>query len=223
MVRLPPAVTTLLLTALAAGCARHSALLAPSARELARAAPDSFLVELVTNKGMVRLGLHRDWSPLAVDRVHFLVRRHFYDGARFFRMVPGFVVQWGISGDTAVNRAWKGRLLPDEPVRKSNTRGRLAIARGGPNTRATQLYVNLADNVRLDTTSNFGFPPLGEVLEGLPILDSLFAGYSCRRGSQGTCPSQDSIQTKGSAFLTRVYPRLDYIVKARVRKWKRAG
>ena len=212
-----------LLVALTAACARHSALLAPTPRELARTAPDSFLVELVTNRGLVRLGLHRAWSPLAVDRVHFLVRRHFYDGARFFRMVPGFVVQWGIPGDTAVSRAWKGRLLPDEPVRESNTRGRLALARGGPNTRGTQLYINLADNVRLDTTSSFGFPPFGEVLEGLPLLDSLFAGYSCRRGSQGTCPSQDSIQAKGSEFLGRVYPKLDYIVKAHVRKWKRAG
>ena len=211
------------LLVLPVACAHQSPFLAPSPRELARAAPDSFLVELVTSRGLVRLGLHRAWSPLAVDRVHFLVRRHFYDGSRFFRMVPGFVVQWGISGDTAVNRAWKGRLLPDEPLRQSNTRGRLAFARGGPNTRGTQLYINLADNVRLDTTSTFGFPPFGEVLQGLPLLDSLFAGYSCRRGSQGTCPSQDSIQTKGAAFLSRVYPRLDYIVKARVRKWKRAG
>ncbi len=213
----------LLLGVLAAACSRHSPLLAPSPQELARAAPDSFLVELVTNRGVVRLGLHRAWSPLGVDRVHFLVRRHFYDGARFFRMVPGFVVQWGLSGDTAVNRAWRARLLPDEPVRQSNTRGRLAFARGGPNTRGAQLYVNLADNPRLDTTSTFGFPPVGEVLAGLPILDSLFAGYSCRRGSQGSCPPQDSIQVKGAAFLARVYPKLDYIVKARVRKWKRAG
>jgi len=204
---------------LLAACSHRSPLLAPTPRELSRAAPDSFLVELVTSRGTVLVGLHREWSPLAVDRVHFLVRRRYYDGARFFRMVPGFVVQWGISGDPAVNAAWKGRLLPDEPVRQSNTRGRLAFARGGPNTRGTQLYVNLADNARLDTTSSFGFPPFGEVLRGLPVLDSLFAGYSCRRGSQGTCPSQDSIQARGSAFLARTYPKLDYIVKARIKKW----
>jgi cyclophilin family peptidyl-prolyl cis-trans isomerase len=204
---------------LLAGCAHRSPLLAPRPRALARAAPDSFLVELLTNRGMVLLGLHRDWSPLGVDRVHFLVGRHYYDGARFFRMVPGFVVQWGISGDPAVNAAWKGRLLGDEPVRRSNTRGRLAFARGGPNTRGTQLYINLADNPRLDTTSSFGFPPLGEVLQGMPVLDSLFAGYSCRRGSQGTCPPQDSIQAGGTQFLSRVYPKLDYIVRARIRRW----
>jgi peptidyl-prolyl cis-trans isomerase A (cyclophilin A) len=204
---------------LLAACARRSPLLAPTPRELARPAPDSFLVELVTNRGKMLLGLHRDWSPLGVDRVHFLVRRRYYDGARFFRMVPGFVVQWGISGDPAVSVVWKGRLLADELVRRSNTRGRLAFARGGPNTRGTQLYVNLADNPRLDTTSSFGFPPLGEVLQGMPLLDSLFAGYSCRRGSQGTCPPQDSIQAGGAAFLSRVYPKLDYIVKARIRRW----
>ena len=166
------------------------------------------------------LAAHRDWSPLAVDRFHLLVRLRYYDGARFFRVVPGFVVQWGIAADSAVNAAWKGRAIPDEPVRRSNTRGRLSYARGGPNTRGAQLYLNLVDNPRLDTANSFGFPPIGEVREGLAVLDSLFAGYSCRRGSQGTCPSQDSIQLQGNAYLLRNYPRLDFLVSARViRKW----
>ncbi|HEV8612220.1 MAG TPA: peptidylprolyl isomerase [Gemmatimonadales bacterium] len=199
-------------------CARHSSLLAPTPEELGRVAPDSFLVELTTSRGRVLLAAHRDWSPRGVDRLYFLVRHGYYDGARFFRMVPGFVVQWGISGDSAINAVWKERRLPDEPVRRSNTRGTLAYARGGPNTRSVQLYVNLGDNARLDTTSSFGFPPLGEVLEGITLLDSLYAGYSCRRGSQGTCPSQDSIETQGNAYLARVYPRLDYLIKARVVK-----
>ena len=200
------------------GCAGHSRLLAPTPRDLAHTAPDSFLVRLVTSRGIVVLAARRAWSPLGVDRLHFLVRQRYYDGARFFRIVPGFVVQWGISGDSAVNAAWRNRTLPDEPVRHSNTRGTLSYARGGPNTRGAQLYVNLADNPRLDTTSTFGFPPLGEVVQGMPVLDSLFAGYSCRRGSQGTCPPQDSIQLKGNAFLARVYPKLDYIRTARVIK-----
>jgi peptidyl-prolyl cis-trans isomerase A (cyclophilin A) len=202
----------------AGGCRGPAPLLAPPARELARRAPDRFLVELVTSRGRVLLAAQRDWSPLGVDRWYFLLRHHYYDGTRFFRMVPGFVVQWGLSGDSAVNAAWKGRTLPDEPVRHSNTRGSLAYARGGPNTRSVQLYVNLADNARLDTTSSFGFPPIGEVLEGLPVLDSLYAGYSCRRGSQGTCPSQDSITLGGNAYLERVYPKLDRILKARIVK-----
>jgi peptidyl-prolyl cis-trans isomerase A (cyclophilin A) len=197
-------------------CARHSPLLAPTPKELARAAPDSFLVELTTNRGRVLLVAHRDWSPLGVDRLYFLVGHGYYDGARFFRMVPGFVVQWGLSGAPAVNAAWKERTLPDEPVRHSNTRGTLAYARGGPNTRSVQLYLNLADNLRLDTTGTFGFPPLGEVREGMRLLDSLYAGYSCRRGSQGTCPSQDSIAAHGNQYLLRVYPELDYIKRARI-------
>lgn len=201
-------------------CRGPSPLLSPTPRDLARVAPDSFLVELLTSRGRVVLAVHRDWSPLGVDRFHFLVRQRYYDGARFFRVVPGFVVQWGISGDSAVNAAWRNRDLPDEPVRRGNTRGRVSYARGGPNTRGTQLYVNLVDNPRLDTANTFGFPSLGEVREGMALLDSLFAGYSCRRGSQGTCPSQDSIQLQGNAYLLRNYPNLDYILKARVtRKW----
>jgi peptidyl-prolyl cis-trans isomerase A (cyclophilin A) len=202
------------------GCRRASPLLAPTPQDLARVAPDSFQVELATSRGRVVLVVHRDWSPLAVDRFHFLVRQRFYDAARFFRIVPGFVVQWGIAADSAVNAVWKDRDIPDEPVRRSNTRGRLSYARGGPNTRGTQLYVNLADNARLDTANTFGFPPIGEVREGMTVLDSLFAGYSCRRGSQGTCPSQDSIQLKGNDYLLRKYPQLDYLRAARVtRRW----
>ncbi len=203
------------------GCAGHSRLLAPTPRDLAREAPDSFLVELVTTRGSVVIAARREWSPLGVDRFHFLVRQRYYDGARFFRVVPGFVAQWGISGDSAVNAAWKARDLPDEPVRQSNARGKISYARGGPNTRSVQLYVNLANNARLDTTSSFGFPPIGEVVEGMAVMDSMFAEYSCRRGSQGTCPAQDSIQLKGNAYLDRVYPKLDHIRTARViKEWK---
>jgi peptidyl-prolyl cis-trans isomerase A (cyclophilin A) len=178
-------------------------------------------VAFETSRGRFVVTAHRDWSPLGADRFHFLVRQHYYDAGRFFRVVPGFVVQWGISGNPAVNAVWKERSVPDEPVRRSNTRGRVSYARGGPNTRGTQLYVNLADNPRLDTTSTFGFPPIGEVTDGMAVVDSMYAEYSCRRGSVGTCPSQDSIQTQGSTFLTRVYPRLDFIREARVvREWK---
>lgn len=203
------------------GCAGHSRLLAPTPKDLAHVAPDSFLVELLTTRGRVVIAAHRDWSPLGVDRLHFLLEQRFYDGARFFRVVPGFVVQWGISGDSAVNAVWKRRELPDEPVRHSNARGKISYARGGPNTRTVQLYVNLVNNPRLDTLNTFGFPPLAEVIEGMAVMDSMFADYSCRRGSQGTCPSQDSIQTHGNAYLLRVYPNLDYIRRARITKvWR---
>ena len=207
---------------LAFGCSRPSPLLAPTPADLARVAPDSFLVALETSRGTVTLMAHRAWSPLGVDRMYLLLEHGFYDGARFFRVVPGFVVQWGLSGDSAINRAWDNRNLPDEPVRQSNTRGRISYARGGPNTRSVQLYINLASNARLDTTSTFGFPPLGEVRLGMELMDSMFA--SCPRGgaaAAATCPSQDSIRLQGSAYLDRVHPKLDYIRKARiVRRWR---
>jgi peptidyl-prolyl cis-trans isomerase A (cyclophilin A) len=205
----------------ALACARRPPLLAPTPKDLARVGPDSFLVQLETSRGNVELMVHRAWSPLGVDRMHFLLSQGYYDGARFFRVVPGFVVQWGISRDSSVNKVWNDRDLPDEPVRQSNTRGRISYARAGPNTRSVQLYINLADNSRLDTANVFGFPPIGEVRDGMALVDSLYAGYSCRRGSQGTCPGQDSIQARGEDYLSRSFPRLDVIKKAGiVREWK---
>ena len=204
----------------ALACSGHSVLLAPMPKDLSRVGPDSFLVQLETSRGDVTFMAHRAWSPLGVDRIHLLIKNGFYDGARFFRVVPEFVVQWGLNGDPAVNRAWNNRNLPDEPLRESNVRGRISYARGGPNTRGVQLYVNLGDNRRLDTTSTFGFPPIAEVRAGMERMDSMFA--SCPRvGPAGTCPSQDSIRLQGNGYLDRVHPRLDYIRRARiVREWR---
>jgi peptidyl-prolyl cis-trans isomerase A (cyclophilin A) len=214
--------TFLSLIALSLACSRHSPLLAPTPKDLAWVAPDSFVVTFETSRGEVLVSAHRDWSPLGVDRLHFLVTHGYYDGARFFRVVPGFVVQWGIAGDPALSSVWGERRLPDEPVKQSNTRGRVSYARSGPNTRSVQLYINTGVNARLDTTGTFGFPPIAEVRSGIELVDSMYAEYSCRRGSQGTCPSQDSIEVKGNAYLGRVYPKLDYIKRARVvREWKR--
>ena len=202
-------------------CSRHSPLLAPTPKDLAVIGPDSFLVQLETTRGRVELMAHRAWSPLGVDRLHFLLKTGYYDGARFFRVVPGFVVQWGLSRDSAINRVWGDRDLPDEPVRQSNARGRISYARAGPNTRSVQLYVNLADNARLDTANVYGFPPIGEVRVGMAVMDSMFAGYSCRRGSPGTCPNQDSIRIQGEGYLSRAFPQLDMLRLARiVREWK---
>lgn len=204
-----------------AGCASHSPLLAPNIKDLAWVAPDSFETVFETSRGDFTITAHRAWSPLGVDRFHFLVRQGYYDGARFFRVVPGFVVQWGIAGNPAVNAVWDDRSVPDEPVKQSNLRGRVSYARGGPNTRSVQLYINLADNPRLDTLNTFGFPPIGEVRSGMVAVDSMYPGYSCRRGEQGTCPSQDSITTLGNGYLRRVFPQLDSIRRARVvREWK---
>lgn len=203
-------------------CSSRSPLFSPTPRDLALVGPDSFQVQFETTRGRFLMTAHREWSPLAVDRLYQLVKLGYYDGTRFFRVVPGFVVQWGISGDPGVNTVWLDRRLPDEPVRNGNLRGRVSYARGGPNTRSVQLYINLADNVRLDTTSTFGFPAIGEIVEGMAVVDSMYDGYSCRRGSVGTCPSQDSLRLQGESYARRVHPQLDQVRRAWViREWKK--
>lgn len=177
---------------------------------------------MVTTRGTMIVRLRRPWSPLGVDRFHALVWQRFFDDVAFHRTIRNFVAQFGIPGDTAVTRAWRGRGLDDEPVRAPNRKGTLSYARGGPRSRGTQLFFNTVDNTpRLDTLATIGFPPIGEVVGGLAVLDSLNWEYSGTRGGQTfPGPSQDSIGRQGNAYLRRVFPRLDYIVTARVtRTW----
>ena len=185
-------------------------------------APDSFDVAMATTEGTMTVRVHRGWSPHGADRFYTLVRREFFDSVAFHRTINRFVAQFGIHGDTAVNRAWRDRDIPDDTVRAKNERGTLSFARGGPNTRGTQLFFNLVDNTpRLDTLNGFGFPPIGRIVEGLAVLDSLNWEYSGTRGVQMfPGPSQDSITRQGNAYLVRRFPRLDYILSARVvRSW----
>lgn len=187
------------------------------------AGPDSFDVEMVTTKGAMTVRVRRHWSPLGADRFHALVRHRYFDSVAFHRTIRNFVAQFGIHGDTAVSRAWRGRSIPDEPVRVVNQRGTLSYARGGPNTRSVQLFFNTVDNTpRLDTLNLIGFPPIGQVIRGLAVLDSLNWEYSGTRGGQTfPGPSQDSLSRQGNAYLRRAFPRLDYIVRARVvRAWR---
>lgn len=203
-------------------CARRASLTNPEASAYTRVAPDSFDVRMTTTKGVIDVRIRRDWSPLGADRFHALVRQRFFDGVAFHRVLRNYVAQFGIPGDTAVTRAWRGRSIPDEPVRATNRKGTLSYARGGPNSRSTQLYFNTVDNTpRLDTLNTFGFPPIGEVMAGLAVLDSLNWEYSGTRGGQTfPGPSQDSLSRLGNAWLRQSFPRLDYIVTARVvRRW----
>jgi peptidyl-prolyl cis-trans isomerase A (cyclophilin A) len=198
----------------------HNPLLSPSPGGLARAAPDSFDVRVESSRGPFVIRAHRDWSPRGVDRFYYLVRSRYYDGNRFFRVVGGFVAQWGLSGDSTVNAVWNGKSIADDSVRASNRRGRVSYARGGPNTRSVQLYVNLVDNQRLDTLNGFGFPPIGEVIDGMAAVDSLTFEYGGTRTDRKPGPAQDSIRVRGNAYLAREYPRLDWIRTARVvRRW----
>jgi peptidyl-prolyl cis-trans isomerase A (cyclophilin A) len=196
----------------------------PTHESFLRAAPDSFDVEMVTTKGTMRVRARRHWSPNGVDRFHALVKSGFFTDVAFHRTMHNFVAQFGLHGDSAVNAMFQGKNIPDDSVRAPNRRGTLSYARGSRNTRSTQLFFNLVDNTpRLDTLNGFGFPPVGEIVRGIEVLDSLNWEYTGTRGGRTfPGPSQDSIRLKGNEYLRRVFPRLDYIVGARIRKsWRR--
>ena len=192
------------------------------------AVPDSFRVAFETSRGRFDVMARKNWAPIGVDRFYTLLKSHYYDETRFFRVVRNFVAQFGMSGDPRVSEAWRVRCIADEPVRHANARGTIAYARGGPGTRSVQLFINLRDNPRLDTLSGFGFPPIAEVVSGMDVVDSLYSGYgeaAPRSGPQPgrEGPSQDSISRQGNAYLTRGWPKLDYIKTARVVQEWRAG
>lgn len=175
--------------------------------------PDSFVARLATTKGDVDVIIRRDWAPHGAAQFYEAIATGYYDGARFFRTIRGFVSQFGIAADTALTARWRTRTIPDDAVTQSNRRGTLVFASGGPNTRTTQMFVNLRDNPRLD---GLGFPPIGEVIRGLDAVDSLYTGY----GDGAGAPSQDRITREGEAYLAANFPLLDRIEKATVvRVW----
>ena len=202
---------------------RPALLTEPTDPRFLTVAPDSFDVNMLTTKGMMVVRVRRHWAPIGADRFYALVRNHYFDSVAFHRTIRNFVAQFGIHGDTAVSRAWRGKSILDDPVKIVNQKGTLSYARGGPNTRSIQLFFNTVDNTpRLDTANTFGFPPLGQVIQGIGVLDSLNWEYSGTRGGQTfPGPSQDSLGRQGNAYLRRTFPRLDYILKARIaRAWK---
>lgn len=186
--------------------------------------PDSFIVHFETTRGGFNAMARRAWAPNGVDRLYTLVRDHYYDDARFYRVVKDFVAQFGMAADPRVTAAWRIRALADEPVRHSNLRGTISYARGGPGTRTAQLYINLKDNARLDTLNGFGFPPIAEVVSGMATVDSLYSGYgeaASARNPNGKGPPQDSIARQGNVYLERGFPKMDFIKQARVtREWR---
>lgn len=190
-------------------------------------APDSFVVHFETSRGPVDVMARKSWAPNGTDRLYTLVQNRYYDDARFFRVVKGFVAQFGLSAKPAMTAAWRVRAIADEPVKHSNTRGTISYARGGPGTRTTQLFFNLVNNARLDTANTFGFPPIGEVIAGMSAVDSIYNGYgnaAPRTGPTAAAsgPQQDSITIKGNEYLKRGWPKLDYVKTARViREWRR--
>ena len=189
-------------------------------------APDSFRVAFATSKGQFDVMARKAWAPIGVDRFYTLVQSKYYDDVRFFRVVNGFVAQFGMSGDPKLTDEWQRRCMADEPVQHSNSRGTVSFARGGPGTRSVQLFVNLRDNPVLDSLSGFGFPPIGEVVAGMDVVDSLYWGYgdgAPRSGPQfgREGPDQDSIAARGNAYLDAGWPKLDRIKTARVvQEWR---
>ena len=177
-------------------------------------APPVYKVNVDTSKGSFVLEVHRDWAPLGADRFYNLVKNGFYDNDRFFRVISGFMVQFGINGDPKVSSVWREARIKDDPVRQSNSRGMITFATAGPNTRTTQVFINFADNGALD---HMGFAPFGRVVSGMDAVDALYKGYG-EGAPSGNGPDQQRIQTQGNAYLTHDFAKLDYIKKATIAK-----
>lgn len=175
-------------------------------------APETYRVRFETTKGPVVVAVTRAWAPIGADRFYNLVKRGYYTDVAFFRVLSGFMAQTGIHGDPRVSAKWRGAAVSDDLRAKSNTRGRVTFATGGPNTRTTQIFFNYGDNSRLD---GMGFTPFGEVVEGMETLEALYAGYG-EGQPRGPGPDQGRIQAEGNAYLRAEYPKLDYIKSARL-------
>ena len=177
-------------------------------------APDTYRVDLDTSKGPVVIEVTRGWAPHAADRFYNLVKSGFYDGDRFFRVVS-FVVQFGINGDPAVSQLWSNLPIPDEPVKQKNRRGMVTFAALGKDSRRTQVFINVKDNLALDKQ---GFPPFGRVISGMEeTVDHLYFGYG-DMPPRGSGPDPTKIELQGNRYLEDKFPRLDYIKKATIQK-----
>ncbi len=194
------------LLATAACAAAKPALTQPKSPEMNQKAPEVFKAKFETSKGDFVIEVHRDWAPLGADRFYNLVQGGYYDDCRFFRVQKGFMAQFGINGDPKVQSAWAGAKIADDPVKGSNKRGFVTYAMAGPNTRTSQLFINFGDNARLDKD---GFAPFGQVVTGMDVVDKINTEY-------GETPNQGRIQAEGNAYLTKEFPRLDYIKKATI-------
>jgi peptidyl-prolyl cis-trans isomerase A (cyclophilin A) len=188
-----------------AGAAAFAAAVTAAAQEKA---PDTYKVKLDTSKGPVVIEVHRAWAPLGAEHLYNLVKSGFYNDVRFFRVVPGFMVQFGMSGDPKVQAAHNTNIK-DDPVKESNKRGYVTFAKtGAPNSRSTQIFINYKDNTFLDAQ---GFAPIGQVVSGMDVVDKITSEYRER-------PNQNEIRTGGNAYLQKEFPNLDYIKTATIEK-----
>ena len=165
------------------------------------------LDDATKRRGEFILRVHPEWAPLGAERFRELMDSRFFEGVRFFRVITGFVAQFGIAGDPAVSKAWRSRSISDDPVVRSNVRGTISFATSGRDTRTTQLFINLADNKNLD---RMGFAPIAEVEHGMETVNEIYAGYG-EGPPAGRGPSQGKIQQQGNVYLEKAFPRLSYI------------
>jgi peptidyl-prolyl cis-trans isomerase A (cyclophilin A) len=178
----------------------------PLAPEMNETAPERYRVRFETSVGEFEVEVIRAWAPRGADRFYNLVKHGWYDENRFFRVLPNFVVQFGINGDPAISKWWRNAKIPDDPVTQSNKRGTITFATAGEDSRTTQVFINYADNTQLDKQ---GFAPFGRVVSGMPVVDRINASY-------GQAPNQGMIQQQGNAYLKANFPNLDYIKKATI-------
>ncbi len=192
---------------------KKNPLLDPKGKAMTEKAPDTYQVKFETTKGDVVVEVNREWSPNGADRFYNLVRHGYFTDIAFFRVVEGFMAQFGISGDPEIAARWMNAGMPDDPVKKSNTRGYITYAKtGAPNSRSTQLFVNYGDNSFLDSQ---GFSPFGRVVTGMDVVDKLYNGYG-DMPPRGNCPDQGTMIQQGNAYLKKSFPKLDYLKSASI-------
>jgi peptidyl-prolyl cis-trans isomerase A (cyclophilin A) len=202
-----------LLIALATPAFSQSGNLANPAA-LTEQAPATYKAKFDTSKGVFVVDVRRDMAPNGADRFYNLVKNGFFDDARFFRVISGFMVQFGINGDPKVSSVWREARIKDDPVKQSNKRGYITFATSGPNSRTTQVFINFKDNAGLDGQ---GFSPFGQVTTGMDVVDKLFAGYG-EGAPSGRGPDQGRVQQQGNAYLAKDFPNLDFVKKATIEK-----
>jgi len=190
--------------------AGKDALLAP--KSMTEEAPAKYKVKFTTTKGDFVVEVTREWAPQGADRFYNLVKNGFYEDTRFFRVIKGFMVQFGISGEPAINNVMEQARIQDDPVKQSNVRGNITFATAGPNTRTSQVFINYKDNANLD---GMGFAPFGKVVTGMKTVDALNGEYG-EGAPGGAGPSQDRMQREGNAYLTKEFPKLDYVKQAKI-------
>jgi homoserine O-acetyltransferase len=180
-------------------------------------APDVFRVKFETTAGNFVVETHRDWSPNGADRFYELVRSKYFDDSRFFRVVPGHWVQFGIAGDPKIAQEWRHRTIPDDTLKHHNTPGYIAFSNTGSGTRSTQLYINLGDNSARND-SEPAFAPFGKVVEGMDVVEKIYGGYGEGSGSGMRAGHQDKLFEGGNAYLDREFPKLDKLLRASIER-----